>query len=135
MEVERGQEIWQKIKEKYSLTEWDALVIDDGSNIELSLAAERNLISCLRTKYIRRAVYLGLTEIHINPQGHENESLEIFQMVLQAADLYALLRFYRLIQFTKNIFVISGKAPYSGVGVIGKAGLTYEDYLRNGIFI
>ncbi len=129
-EAMNGREIWSDLRRKYQITELDVIVIIDSR--------DKNLVSksieCLREYTDRKKID---REIIIYSDDMHPESFDDKRIICKVENekLNNLLRFYRMIQFTKNIVVISLNQPFGNKGIIGKVGITLEDYIKDSIYV
>lgn len=129
-EAEKGREIWEIIKRKYQVTELDVIVIIESSDNELVSKS----IECLRDYSDRKNLKREIVVCCSNEQIESSDDRRLIYEV-KKEELNNLLRFYRMIQFTKNIVVISLSMPFGNKGIVGKVGITLEDYIRDAIYV
>ena len=46
-----------------------------------------------------------------------------------------LVSYYRLQQFFRNIVVITMEEPFGTGGIVGKCGITLDDYVRDALYV
>lgn len=136
-DAKRGREIWLRIKGEYSFEPInDCLIILPSREIKLNQAALRDIPDYMRRKYLHKAIVVSSTDMSLIESMQEPaEGRQIFFKQLEQIQCEQLLKYYRLTQFTKNIIVVSLEEPYGNGNIIGKEGITLEDYIRNAIFV
>lgn len=132
--AERGREIWLSIKEKHQLNNECYLIICPSSDGALNKEALNLLPDFLQRKYIDKAVIVAL-DIQLQKELSKGTYVSISLEVLRYEDIEALLKYYRLVQFIKNIAVISLEDPFGNAGIIGKGDITLTDYIRDSIYV
>lgn len=133
----KGREIWLRIKEQYSFEMInDCLVIIPSLDKELNRAALEEIPNYMYRKYLRKAIIISSTDLPLIESGQESaEKQQMFYIQLERVQCEQLLKYYCLTQFTKNVIAVSLEEPYGNGNIIGKEGITREDYIRNAIFV
>lgn len=136
-DAKRGREIWLEIKGQYSLEPVnDCLVILPSQERKLNQAAMKEIPDYMERKYLHRAIIISISSVPLTEQGQQfAEERQIFLKQLEKVQCKQLLKYYRLIQFTKNVIVVSLEEPYGNGNIIGKKGITMDDYVRNAVFV
>lgn len=136
-DAKRGREIWLRIKGEYSFEPInDCLIILPSWEIKINQAALRDIPDYMRRKYLHKAIVVSSTDMSLIESMQEPaEGWQIFFKQLEQIQCEQLLKYYRLTQFTKNVIVVSLEEPYGNGNIIGKEGITLEDYIRNAIFV
>ena len=129
-EAEKGREIWDDLKLKYRVTESDVIVIVGSLDKEFVSKS----IDCLREYTDRKNLKREIIVCCRNEQMESNDDRRVIYKV-ENNELNNLLRFYRMIQFTKNIVVLSLEMPFGNKGILEKVGITLEDYIRDAIYV
>lgn len=124
----RGHVIWKKIRDTYQIGENDCLVILPDHDEKLDSAALRNLDDYLHRKYINRAFVIAPYEKNIRNSNHEFINLSI-------DEVNELITYYKLVQFKEKLVIVSMKEPFGNDGIIGKAGITLDDYIVNALYV
>jgi len=133
-EALRGREYWIKLRDKYQIGKEDALIICPSRSDELYYSALKWLPEYMEKKYVNRAVVIREEE----KQRIEQQCIckgEIIFETLEEKRIYEILKYYRLIQFTKNIVIVSMDVPFGNSHFIGKKGIEVDDYVRNAIYV
>lgn len=128
-----GRRMWLEWKKKYALDNHCGLILFPSLCKELNEAGSRQLPSFMKRKYLKKALALYTQEMPVPLVT--GEGFEIITVGIAKEKMEALLKYYCLIQFTKNIVVISTEEPFGNNGIIGKEGISLEDYVRNGIYV
>lgn len=129
-----GRELWLKIKEKYDFGyEYSCLVIFPTANQNLNNAAIEGLPEFVERKYLKKVVL-------VFPKTFWEEVLtikdcEVYREILTEEEIQQLLKYYRLLQFTKHIVVISMSLPYGNGNMVGINDITYHDYVSKGLYV
>lgn len=129
-----GREVWIRLKETYKINEYCFLVLCPSDEILLNKAAMENLDEFLKRKYIKRAVVVSIYT-DIRRLCEDSKQAEIQFVCISQEEMEGILKYYRLTQFTQNIVVISLEEPFGNGNIIGKEGITLEDYVRNAIYV
>ena len=126
-EAEKGRELWARMAQDIGYKDdwWLVILPEDNKEIEDTLI--ENLSDIMKEKYCKQAVLIGTEDILIDDPG-------VLYLKMNADEIKALLRYYRLLQFTENIYVASDRQPYGCGAIIGKKGISMEDYVRDAIF-
>lgn len=124
----RGRVIWKTIRDTYHIGENDCLVILPDHDEKLDSAALRNLDDYLHRKYINRAFVIVPYEKNVYDSNHEF-------IRLTTDELNELIAYYKLVQFKEKLVVISMKEPFGNDGIIGKSGITLDDYIVNALYV
>ncbi len=144
--AKKGREIWLEIKEKYSFEpESGCLVLMPSADKQLNQAAMRHLPHYMERKYLDKAVVicmeekLLIEEMQKGKPAEENNTAgrtrQIITVQLEADKIAQLLKYYRLIQFTKNIVVVSLEEPFGNANIIGREGITLENYVVDALYV
>ena len=133
-EAKIGKEIWDKLKSDYLITESDVVVIVRDANTDFINKSIKYLREYTKKKSLERELILYSDNSSLDDKDDEEDNQRIY-LRLKEKEIQAVLRLYRLIQFTKNIVVLSLSAPYAGAGIIGKAGITMDDYIKDAIYV
>lgn len=127
-----GRKVWLELKEKYLITNDKCLVFISSSNKELNHYAIKNLKEYIEKKYYTGALVVCEDEL----KEDEKQYVQDFDVVCIDENIVKdLLAYYRLVQFTKNIVVVSEKEPYGNLGIVGKKDITLEDYVKDAIYV
>ena len=54
---------------------------------------------------------------------------------IQYAEIEAIIDYYRLVQFTSDILIVSLDEPYAFSAWIGQYGVTFDSFLHDAIFL
>lgn len=130
----KGWEYWLDLKERYRFNEKDGLIICPSDNCLLNKVAMEKLNEFLIRKYIQRVVILSVVP-EIESYYSRCDKVKAYFQQIGSANMYCLLKYYRLTQFTKNIVVISCEEPFGNRNIIGKKGITLSDYVRDAIYV
>lgn len=136
-DAKRGRELWLEIKGQYSFDPInDCLVILPSQERKLNQAAMKEIPDYMERKYLHRAIIISISSVPLTEQGQQfAEERQIFLKQLEKVQCKQLLKYYRLTQFTKNVIVVSLEEPYGNGNIIGKKGITMDDYVRNAVFV
>lgn len=128
-----GREYWLKLKEKYYIDDDCYLILFPEDDNQLNKSAIQNLGKFLDRKYICRAVILFTYDVREKIFYYKEKMDVTFERISQN-EMRAILKYYQLTQFAKNIVAVSMEEPFGNRNIINKAGITLEDYVRNAIY-
>lgn len=127
----QGKEIWEKLVEKYNVdNEWLIAMLIPGYDSVNNLLLQK-MPQFLKRKYIDCVLLIAVDECQISDisgKGIEQEQITEKEMEM-------LLKYYRLVQFSKNIVVTAIEEPFGNWGIIGKANISLEDYVENALLV
>lgn len=134
-EAKAGRQAWLEIKYNHSFDSInDCLVILPSQDRSLNQAALKEIPDYLVRKYLGRAIIVS-SDMLREDERQIAEKRKLIFVHLGEKQCNQLLKYYRLTQFTKNILVVSLEEPYGNGNIIGKEGITLEDYIRDAIFV
>lgn len=135
--AKRGRELWLEIKGQYSFESInDCLVILPLQEEKLNQAALKEIPDYMQRKYLYKAIVISISGIPQTEQRQKSaKEQQIFFKRLEKMQCRQLLKYYCLTQFTKNVIVVSLEEPYGNGNIIGKKGITLDDYVRNAVFV
>lgn len=135
--AKKGREIWLEIKEQYSFEPVnDCLVILPSQEKRINQAALREIPDYMQRKYLHQAIVISISGMPLTgSELKSSEEQQVFYKQLEEIQCEQLLKYYRLTQFTRNVIVVSLDEPYGNGNIIGKEGITLDDYIRNAIFV
>lgn len=129
-----GREYWIRLKEKYEIDENYYLILCPTSNFLLNKIAMENLRNFLKRKFIQQAIVLSVFS-KIEELCPYSTKKDIQFKYLGQEEMDLILKYYRLLQFFKNIVVISLEEPFGNENIIGKKGISLEDYVKDAIYV
>lgn len=132
--AERGRKLWLEIKDEYKVDALWYVVICPKKDETLNRLVLKHLPDFLERKFISRAVVISEDEARGKKPVENNGTVVCFRQVSRQ-EIEELLKYYRLIQFEKNIIVASLEEPYGTAGIIGKEGITLEDYVKDALLV
>lgn len=127
----QGKEIWKKLEEKYNIDDKWLIVMLVPENDSVNHLVLKKMPQYLKRKYIDQVLLITVDEyqvLDISGKGIE-------QTRIPEKEMEMLLKYYRLVQFSKNIVVTAIEEPYGNWGIIGKANISLEDYVENAILV
>lgn len=130
----RGREIWLAIKASNNLDENWALVIFPTENVELNKTAVEYLSDYLKKKYLNGVVLLTHKYAPFIA-GISIDNCTMVSKCLSENDMEAIIMYYKLQQFFRNIVVVSIDEPFGCDAIIGKCDITLVDYVADAIFV
>lgn len=130
----RGREYWIHIKEKYVPDEETGLIIMQSEEQDMVDAALGLLPVYMKRKYLKRAIVVMERETAAGMERGRNPDSVIF-VEAQREEIDALLAYHRVLQFFHEIAVISVEEPYGNANIIGKEGITLNDYVKNALYV
>ena len=133
-----GRRIWKGIKKQYAPdAKTTVLLIFPLHDSELNRCALTHLPAFLERKLYSRALALVCdrgTHDELKQLSAGMKAAKIDPVLLSDEDISVVCKYYRLIQFFDNIFVVSLEEPYGSKGLIGKKHFTLEFLVKNSIF-
>lgn len=130
----RGRQFWLELKRKYNYdNEKSCLIIFPCDDVELNNCAMDKMNDFIHRRFYSDVIVLHSDNIVVDSIAPEDYNL-YFEDAKQG-DILDVLQYYRLVQFTKNIVVISMDTPYGSRGLIGNAGIVLADYVENVVFM
>lgn len=129
-----GREYWMSLKESYGINEDCYLVLCPSEDSLLNKMAMKNLSDFLIRKYIKRAVVLSIDSA-IKTYFPCTNNIDVFFEIAKKEKMDSILKYYRLTQFAFNVVVISMEMPFGNSNIIGKKGITLEDYIKDAIYV
>lgn len=123
-----GKRCWLDIKKMYNIKCEDCLVILPSDNHELNKCAIKYLPAYMEKKHIRKSLLVSKSDLNIADK-------QVTAIKLTFDKIQALLKYYRLLQFTRNIVVISLESPYGNENIINKENISMDDYVRDAIYV
>lgn len=134
--AKKGRDIWIDIKNDFSYEALSGCVVMmPTDNRELNRAALEKLPDYMEKKYLKKAVIICRKDMEILQTHLEKINAAIFIKQLAVSDLECLLKYYRLVQFTKNIVAVSLEEPFGNAGIIGREGITLKDYVADALYV
>lgn len=127
----KGRQVWLGLKETVQYTSDDCLIIFGATDRRLMEPAFDYIPEYLRKKCFSRGILLISRD---NGDFPETDEEIIVKVRLDADDIEALLKYYRLCQFAENIVVVSLEEPYGNDHLLGYKGISLDDYIKNAIF-
>lgn len=123
-----GKRCWLDIKKMYNIKCEDCLVILPSDNYELNKCAIKYLPVYMEKKYIRKSFLVSKSDLNIVDK-------QVTVIKLTFDKIQALLKYYRLLQFTRNVVVISLESPYGNENIINKEDISMDDYVKDAIYV
>lgn len=129
-----GRKVWLTLKNKNVIDNSWVLILFPTRNTELNESAIKCIPAYLDRKYLANTMLLAIEGTGLFKDIKINGHLVVTKY-LSESDMESILTFYKLQQFFKNIVVVSLEDPFSGGGIIGKCGITLDDYVADAIFV
>lgn len=129
-----GREYWLHIKEQYRPDEETGLVVVQTKETEMVDTAVRLIPVYMKRKYLKRVILILDKEIAAKIKKEENWNTVIF-VVAERRQIEELLAYHRLVPFFYETAVVSVEEPYGNANIIGKEGITLEDYVKNALYV
>ena len=130
----RGREFWMHLKEQYLPDEETGLIIVQTKEQDMVDPAIRLIPVYLKRKYLKRALVVTDRETAAKIEKEDNSDA-VTIVAAQREQMEELLAYYRLVQFFHEIAVVSVEEPYGNANIIGQAGITLEDYVKNALYV
>ena len=130
----KGRDLWLSVKKVYKINEEWCVVIMPDDDLSLKKKAVDVIPEYLNRKYLKKAIIIESW----SGKSIDNDYLIDERIVIKYVadeDMNNLLRYYKLNQMFKNVVVISLKEPFGTTGIIGKCGITLDDYVRDALFV
>lgn len=124
-----GRDLWIELKEEYDLGIEDCLLLMYKKNKNINDSVLNNLNRYIKKKYIRQMIIVA------DFQGLIADQDNIKWVVKKNRDVADFECYYRCVQFTNNIIIVSLEEPYGTGKIIGKEGITLDDYVRDAILV
>lgn len=129
-----GREYWLCLKEKYLPDKETGLIIVHTKEPDMIDTAIRLIPVYLERKYLKRVLVVTDKETAVKIKEGGKPAPVTF-VTVRREQMEELLAYYRLVQFFHEIVVISVEDPYGNAHIIGKAGITIEDYVKNALYV
>lgn len=129
-----GREYWIQLKEQYLPDEETGLIIVQTKEQDMIDTAIRLIPVYMKRKYLKRVLVVTDRETAAKVEKQENPDA-VTIVAAQRDQMEELLAYYRLVQFFHEIAVVSVEEPYGNANIIGKAGITLEDYVKNALYV
>ncbi len=129
-----GREYWLHIKEKYRPDEETGLVIVQTNETEMADTAVRLLPVYMKRKYLKRIILILDRELATEIKKEENPK-SVILVAVERRKIEELLVYHRLVPFFYETAVVSVEDPYGNANIIGKEGITLEDYVKNALYV
>ena len=127
----KGKMLWENLEAKYKVdNEWLVIIFHPEYKL-INNYVIKSLPDYLKRKYINHVLAVSSEKYCMN----EISGTIIIQEQIELTKMEELLKYYRLVQFSKNIVVTALEEPYGNWGIIGKANITLEDYVENAILV
>lgn len=127
-EALQGKELFEKYKEQYHISENDCIVLLLQESIEVNRLLLKYLPEYLKRKYLERAIVFCV-------ENEESPIENLIRISMTEDKIKAMVRYYRLLSFHKNIIVASLKEPFGNGNIVGKQRITLEDYVKDAILV
>lgn len=131
----RGREYWMKLKEQYCPDEETGLIIVQTEDLELISAAVWMVPEYLKRKYLKRVLMVVNQALAANLIKIMLEESHITLIITEREHIEELLDYYRLVQFFSEIVVVSTNEPYGNSHIIGKMGISVENYVKSALYV
>ena len=133
-EALRGRELWLELKEKYQIdAEW-YLILMPLYDKELNQKAIYYLSDFMDRKCVQNVLIIYLWGTYL-PFKQNKNSEKIYIESISESRMAELITYYRLQLFFRNIVVISMDEPFGTKGIIGKCGITLDDYIKDALYV
>lgn len=129
-----GREYWMQLKEQYLPDAETGLIIVQTKEQDMIDTAIRLIPVYLKRKYLKRAILITDQETAVKAGGAEDQEA-VNLVAAERKQIDELLAYYRLVQFFHEIAVISVEEPFGNAHIIGKAGISLEDYVKNALYV
>lgn len=133
-QAERGRKRWLEIKDEYKIDGLWYVVICPRKDKELCQLVLQQLPYFLERKYISKAMVI-MEDSDRENMYIENKDITICFKQAGGQEIDEILKYYRLVQFEKNVVVVSLEEPYGTAGIIGKEGITLKDYVNDALLV
>ncbi len=129
--AKKGLDIWKKLKNRYGISmEW-AIIIFPEKDLVLNKLGLDLLPQYLQRKYLQKVLIISVGQLRTEKVSRMGIYLEI----VTENEMSMLLKYYRLVQFAKNIVVVSYREPFGTDGMIDKEESTLRDYVMDAIYV
>ncbi|WP_022756109.1 hypothetical protein [Butyrivibrio fibrisolvens] len=122
----RGWIFWKKMKNKYNLSNEDGLFIFDSKDVNFKKHVEKWIESFSTEHNLKKSVLVsreGYIQFNCVFDG-------LYIEYVPVKTIKSLLSYYKVVQFTKNIYPLILEPPFSNDHMVGYRGLGYEEYLK-----
>lgn len=128
----KGRELWISIKNDFEVDDESYLVILPTDEKKLNESTINNLTYFITRKYIKKIVLVVKDNI---ADQRMRKIAEVVPCVITNKNMDDLISYCRLQQFFRNTVVVSMDEPFGTRGIVGKQGITLDDYVRDAIFV
>lgn len=130
----RGRDRWLKFKEKYQIDEEWYLILMPTYNEKLNRKAFSYLDEFMDKKYIKKTLVIISEHSNVNSMSY-NKREGVYIESVNEKIMKELVSYYRLQQFFRNVVVISMEEPFGTGGIVGKCGITLDDYVKDALYV
>ncbi len=130
-----GREYWIALKRQFPINEKTGIFVFPALDSELNQTAVKLLPWYLKKKYLNKAVIATDQDAVLKQAESVMADSAVCLAKTDRERLNGLLDYYRLVQFHPSVVVISLEEPYGNPHIIGKAGITLEDYVKNALYV
>ncbi len=130
----KGRARWLRYKEKYQIDEEWYLILMPAYNEKLNYKAFLYLADFMNRKYIKKTLVILLEQGKTNSVP-SNMQERVYIESVDEKMMTELVSYYRLQQFFRNIVVITMEEPFGTGGIVGKCGITLDDYVRDALYV
>ena len=131
----KGREHWLKLKEQYCPDEETGIIIIQTEKPKLIHTAIQLIPEYLKRKYLKRVLGVTCHDLLANLIKTTFRKDCVILAITEQKYIEELLDYYKLVQFFSEIVIISTEEPYGNSHIIGKVGITLEDYVRNALYV
>lgn len=129
--AQHGKDIWDALQKKYRINnEWLIVILVWGYE-NVNAIVLKKILSYLNRKYMDKVIFISVDKCQVSDMSDK----EIVWEQVKKEEIQMLLKYYRLVQFAKNIVITAIEEPYGNWGIVGKADISLEDYVENAILI
>lgn len=119
-----GRKVWIEIKEKYGICDEDGVVICVTAETGWLREIKNWILPFIERKRFNRLFYISSSRLSV-------EDHKFIQIILQDDIISKIIKYYKLTNLVRKVYIISLNEPFGNENMIGHKGITIADWLKN----
>lgn len=128
-----GRKIWLSLSEKYNIDSDCGFIVFPVSNDELNKETI-GLLPVYIERFHLKKIYVVTDQKSVTETIKGLLCQEVVDIELSRADMDNLLKYYRLVEFSAHIAVVSLEEPFGNDYLLKKKDMELKDYILSAIF-